>query len=303
MKQQITTFYRLTDEEKKRLRGACETGILSKTVFADKLTEEPELKRELAELVVHFLNEVWENGGEQNDSLPAAAELSDFLKKMHPETEPATVLLPELPDFADEIDEDADTSKEKKELPYVSRSRIGEEILLGTYRGIPLKWKVISCGRGKMLVLCESILEKQAFIKKLGPYARCSWETSDIRKWLNKDFYNEAFTQEEQKQIRLSWISNRIYSPSAKVLSPEAMESREKISAGRTKENVFLLSKEETERYLKPSRRKQEESWWLRSPSPFFGEGMVALSNGTIVRQDVTQRNGVRPAMWISAEE
>lgn len=153
-----------------------------------------------------------------------------------------------------------------------------------------------------MLVLCESILEKQAFIKKLGPYARCSWETSDIRRWLNEDFYNEAFTQEEQKQIRLSWISNRIYSPSAKVLSPEAMESREKISAGRTKENVFLLSKEETERYLKPSRRKQAGSWWLRSSSPFFGEGMVALSNGTVVRQDVTQRNGVRPAMWISAE-
>lgn len=82
----------------------------------------------------------------------------------------------------------------------------------------PINWIILDPTTG--LVVCENILDSQPFtntiyIKYNGAtsisyndsmhtnYAN-DYETSSIRKWLNNDFYNEAFTINEKEEINYS---------------------------------------------------------------------------------------------------
>ncbi len=93
------------------------------------------------------------------------------------------------------------------------------------------------------------------------------WSNSEIREWLNGEFYNQAFTDQEKKSINLSNLSD----------------------VG-TSDNVFLLSKEEAEKYFANDYERRCRAteyavkngayvveygdyagysyWWLRSPNP-----------------------------------
>ena len=91
-----------------------------------------------------------------------------------------------------------------------------------------------------------------------------TWENSSIRKWLNNDFYEAAFTDEEKAAIVESTLVNKI--------DDENDESY-------TVDKVFLLSLSEVEKYYGIGKDKHAyervccfdddiiSSWWLRAPS------------------------------------
>ena len=75
----------------------------------------------------------------------------------------------------------------------------------------PLKWRVLDASKG--LVICDSVIDSQAYqnyiyyngssyynSKDCNKYAS-DWENSSLRKWLNEDFYNTAFTKNQQDRI------------------------------------------------------------------------------------------------------
>lgn len=75
----------------------------------------------------------------------------------------------------------------------------------------PLKWRVLDASTG--LVNCDSAIDSQAYNNYvLDSNGECygdseknhyasDWENSSLRKWLNEDFYNTAFTKNQQDRI------------------------------------------------------------------------------------------------------
>lgn len=111
----------------------------------------------------------------------------------------------------------------------------------------PLKWRLLDPATG--LVLCENIIDSQAYSNTIyqygtDPYGNTAYwndaehthyandyATSSIRKWLNDDFYNTAFSASQKANILTSELDNRAYSTSYSKFDSET-----------TYDKVFLLS-------------------------------------------------------------
>ena len=179
---------------------------------------------------------------------------------------------------------------------------IGEYVTEPEKTGI--EWEVLSYSEdGKSaLVISKYVLEDRKYNQK---FKNVSWETCTLRKWLNEDFYNTAFTEKEKSLIK-----------------PVAHENVE--------DRVFLLSDDEVEEYLiedtqrgaKVNRKGyyktgNNASWWLRSQgysynggdedySPLYLNGKYAFSVDFSGEYDswgessrVDEEFGVRPVVWI----
>ena len=113
----------------------------------------------------------------------------------------------------------------------------------------PLKWRVLDPSTG--LVLCESIIDSQAYSNTVYEYDRepyyerdAYWNdaehthyandyaTSSIRAWLNDDFYSIAFSSSQKAGILTSQLDN----------SSAYSASRSKYNSETTYDKVFLLS-------------------------------------------------------------
>lgn len=116
----------------------------------------------------------------------------------------------------------------------------------------PLKWQVLDPTKG--LVLSKSIIDSQAYSNTIyrngtdayrnnaywnnASYTKYAndYATSSIRKWLNEDFYNTAFTLAQKQNILPTTLDNKAYST-----------SYSKYDSISTTDNVFLLSYSEAQ--------------------------------------------------------
>ena len=84
----------------------------------------------------------------------------------------------------------------------------------------PIRWKILSESDGRITILCDSIIDNHRF----GPeYPNLGWamsevdeqrasnkyELSEIRAWLNYDFYNTAFLGLQRDLIEFSELENK----------------------------------------------------------------------------------------------
>ncbi|WP_406043852.1 DUF6273 domain-containing protein [Succinimonas sp.] len=133
----------------------------------------------------------------------------------------------------------------------------------------PIEWLVLEVKGNEALLVSRYALQCIPYHHK----KECmTWEDCDLRKWLNNDFLNKAFTAEEQQRIRLTEVvndDNSVFYTSG---------------GNDTRDRVFCLSFAEAERYFKDDseRRCQPAAlvipqcggfihegccwWWLRSP-------------------------------------
>lgn len=105
----------------------------------------------------------------------------------------------------------------------------------------PIKWHLLDDKNG--LMLSVDILDAQPFsntvYEKAGEYynnSDCSvyvndYYTSSVRQWLNRDFYNCAFSEKEKTCIKTSSLNNEAYSSDYK-----------KFDSAKSNDKVFLLS-------------------------------------------------------------
>ena len=116
----------------------------------------------------------------------------------------------------------------------------------------PLKWQVLDPTKG--LVLSKSIIDSQAYSNTIyengtdaygytaywnnASYTKYAndYATSSIRKWLNEDFYNTAFTSAQKQNILPTTLDNKAYST-----------DYSKYDSISTTDNVFLLSYSEAQ--------------------------------------------------------
>ncbi len=69
----------------------------------------------------------------------------------------------------------------------------------------PIQWRVLSNANGELLVMAETILDSMAYNQVC---ADVTWEVSDMRSWLNNDFFNTAFNSTERAKIKTSIVVN-----------------------------------------------------------------------------------------------
>ena len=110
----------------------------------------------------------------------------------------------------------------------------------------PLKWKIGDAGLGNLL--CNSIIDAQQFAKRVyknGNYYYCDSEfsfyannyaESYMREWLNSDFYNTAFSEEEKAIIKTTEVSNNASFVGAGPLDPQ------KYASETTYDKVYLAN-------------------------------------------------------------
>ena len=137
-----------------------------------------------------------------------------------------------------------------------------------------------------------------------------SWDESDIRRWLNNEFANTAFTDAERLEILETDVDN------------SRAESPKSILVGRnTKDQVFLLSYKEafedyftddTERICMPTPYAVQQGastgddngaclWLLRSPGEHVGDVMYVIATGSRGSyRAYLEGRCVRPALWIN---
>ena len=196
--------------------------------------------------------------------------------------------------FKDDVNKQIDlTSKGNSSF---KNAEVGDYIKFGNYSqtangGIqPIEWQVLSIENGKMLVISRYGLETRRF----DPSSQV-WSNSEIRQWLNGEFYNKAFTEQEKKSINLSNLSDV-----------------------RTTDHVFLLSRDEAGKYFSNNEARKCEPteyakkngadvrngyiwWWLRSPYP-SSSYVYDVGSGGCIRYDRVNLGDilVRPALFIN---
>lgn len=134
-----------------------------------------------------------------------------------------------------------------------------------------------------------------------------TWENVSLRKWLNNEFMNEAFSKSEQSQIYL-------------ILHGKTNLDKYQSRDGATEDYVFLLSQKEVSMYSAPKGakatiyaiekgatvdwRNENTSWLLRDD----GGDYHVFSSGQVDRVDssptdrVNCEYGIRPALWIDLD-
>ena len=93
----------------------------------------------------------------------------------------------------------------------------------------PIRWRILSESDGKAFILCDSIIANKAYDADNDN----NYANSDIRAWLNYEFYKTAFGELQQAIIQTTVVDNSVYSTGYSS-NPYACEN--------TSDKVFLLS-------------------------------------------------------------
>jgi|GEM_PF-2563778 len=171
----------------------------------------------------------------------------------------------------------------------------------------PIRWTILKRDGSKALLLSTYGLSAEPYNNK--EYEDVTWETCSLRKWLNKSFYDNAFTDEEKRKILLT-----------KIKTPDNLRNRTP-GGNDTEDKVFLLSIDEAESYLTIPERITSATpytakhgvwgangnciWWLRSPglrasyAAYVDSGGSLDSKGGYTHDD---NYAVCPAMWVDLE-
>lgn len=104
----------------------------------------------------------------------------------------------------------------------------------------PIQWRILSEENSSALILCEMLIDSQEFyhtsnnreINGQTIYAN-NYAESNIRAWLNDNFYNTAFDSLQKQLIQLTTVDNSA-STTSSASNPYACEN--------TVDNIFLLS-------------------------------------------------------------
>ena len=194
-------------------------------------------------------------------------------------------------------------------------AQVGDVIYFGTYEQDnnfsngkeEIEWRVLEKDEnGRMLVVSKYALDCRNYHSSV---KQITWEDSDIRSWLNNDFYSNAFSSSEKSAVKT-------------VTNENTGNSDFNVNGGnKTSDKIFILSIDEAKRYLPNNidrmcqATKYAESkgteldslthncrWWLRSPGSTLYSAASVKIDGFILNMGApvsVDKAFVRPAMWI----
>ena len=143
----------------------------------------------------------------------------------------------------------------------------------------PICWDVLDKDGDAVLLISHDVIAYQRFSDS----RKCViWEDSEIRTWLNQEFYAEAFDEEEQASIRETTLENLSTVGFAAHVDPSGdVQVRE--SRPDTKDKIFLLSWKEAEQYY--GNRLTDASVLGRRPSRAVLQKRKAIFTDLIIEE------------------
>ncbi len=175
---------------------------------------------------------------------------------------------------------------EALETVVLKDAKIGDIVQMGTYEQDgdaetedPICWDVLDKDGDAVLLISHDVIAYQRFSDS----RKCViWEDSEIRTWLNQEFYAEAFDETEQASIRETTLENLSTAGFAAHVDPSGdVQVRE--SRPDTKDKIFLLSWKEAEQYY--GNRLTDASGLGRRPSRAVLQKRKAIFTDLIIEE------------------
>ena len=195
-----------------------------------------------------------------------------------------------------------------------SEYKVGKTIEFGNYpqdkdgTEKPIEWIVMKKEGNQVLLLSKYVLDAKPYNEELEDV---TWETSDIRQWLNNEFYTTAFNKTEKAKIQTSLIKNE---DNSEYGTSGGNDTEDKVFLLSEKEAETLFSDEE-ERIAKATEYAEKSGvyvnkekaawWWLRSPGGYSDGAAVVSCSGWVYGSgdDVdNDSDGVRPALHLNLQ-
>ena len=207
------------------------------------------------------------------------------------------------------------------EIEKIKIADVGDTLLFGAYEQDNdtsngqenIEWQVLDKKDGKVLVISKYALDCQQYNEE---DEGVTWETCNLRRWLNRDFYNAAFSEDVKKAIMQTTVT------------ADKNPKCDTNPGSSTIDNVFLLSITEAEKYFSDDDARMcaptayaiaqgaytnsncktasgEAScwWWLRSPGEYQDGAAYVFAGGSVCCGGLDVYGGgvcVRPALWIN---
>ena len=166
----------------------------------------------------------------------------------------------------------------------------------------PIEWIILEEDGDNVLLLSRTALDYRKFNDKK---EKKDWADSTLREWLNSEFIDNAFDENEAGAILETEIST----------GGDMVDSGWEVPGIRTtKDKVFLLSYPEYEKYIKDDKIpinnyvsnkgaahlivKDDDTWWLRTTGK-NGEEACFAGNGKIESAWISDTRGIRPLIRI----
>lgn len=138
------------------------------------------------------------------------------------------------------------------QMPSFSSMNVGDSFDFGRIESASIKWRVLKIEENRLLAISEKTLAKRKFDEKSSDG---SWENCSLREWLNGEFYNTVFTDEEKLYID--------------AVSTKDGKSKIPFSNEKT-DNVFILSESDvTEVYSSHKAILPSGNWIYRDSSSY----------------------------------
>lgn len=206
---------------------------------------------------------------------------------------------------------EASEATEPTDAPQKSAWSAGDIVTFGVYPQTaegedetPIEWIILEIKDNKALLLSRYGLDAQPYNTA---QTGVTWETSSLRKWLNEEFYNNAFSEKERGSIEKTHTDNS---------AEQGFWSTD--GGNDTDDFVYLLSCSEANQYLGVTRENTGNmdsrveptdyaknrgalisnnfktsdgmgagNWWLRSPGHLQYFGAIVDYNGALYYRNV----------------
>lgn len=199
----------------------------------------------------------------------------------------------------------------------MASARKGDYVIFGSYEQDdstkngkePIEWLVLDQQGKKLLLVSRYCLDCKPFYDG---YSRTTWQESTLRTWMNDEFFEEAFSEDEQAAISVTTVRTK-QNPDYKSQSGKDCSDK-----------LFVLSQSEVNSLFANRQAKIAEPtdyavaeavardtarigwYWLRTAGKdnFYFCGVMAADGG--VRGggfQESQYGYVRPAMWVSVSD
>lgn len=184
----------------------------------------------------------------------------------------------------------------------------------------PISWDVLDQEDGKLLITSSIIVDSQSFYHKMnveefehngGTGFANNYELSDIRLWLNNEFFAHAFNEYKDDVVAIKTVDNSLAS---------TLDSVNQYVCNDTEDRIFLPSRYEANEYLSSSELEARGSdyakcqglytalendsvfWGLRTPYPNQSYKVRYVTNDGATSYDSIYKTsmGVRPTLWIN---
>lgn len=204
----------------------------------------------------------------------------------------------------------------KEQIEKLAKASVGEKVYFGKYPcdknggKQPIQWRVLTKRENTLLLLTEYGIDEKSYHEN---DSDITWENCTLRRWLNGEFLNEAFSDFEKKLIRTTNVDNS---------RREGDSGYDTNGGNNTEDRVFLLSyreafwiylRNDNSRICFPTKYAESQGayvnkktgstyWWLRSPASDQHSVTRVDTDGSRDEFVGVAPACIRPALWINLE-